>query len=418
MKPYDRSAPEWQRLISAVGDGGEELADALGYLYSLYEPELIDWFASLYDPEIGGYYYSESARDNESCEYQGRFAKLLPDAESTYQALRFFRSSGMTEDNFDRSIPPKMKEQIVSFILNLQDPDGFFYHPQWGKNIGISRRGRDAWWCKDMLDVFGVKPKYPIMSASTTSDEKKEILIPDHLKSAESFRDYLSGLDIAEGSYGVGNTLASQINQIKAMGYTDILIDFLDAHQHSESGHWHPVSNYSAINGLMKISGLYAHASRPIPNAEAAACSAIDAIVSDEPIVGIVDLWNTWVSVNQIAANQRRFAGEGGDRLADGIIASVRRIAPAAIRCSRDKIEPFKKPRGAFSYCRDFPAPCSQGALITVPLLYEGDVNATLMGCSELRTAIYSSLGLSSVAVPLYDGDDYKRYLALLEEKI
>lgn len=415
MRKYNIQDKGWQTLRDKVGGTvGENLCDAFGYLYDLYEPELIDWFAGLYDPRIGGWYYSESARDNERAEVNGKSALLLPDAESTYQALRFIRSSGMTTENFDKSIPERMRSKIADFIRNLQDPDGFFYHRQWGKDITVSRRGRDSWWAHSMLEVFGVPMKYPTISTAEKSESKGEMLIPEHLKSAESFKKYLSEQNIATGSYGLGNTLASQILEIKGMGYTDILIDYLNANQHADTGHWHPVSNYAAINGLMKVSGLYGHGGKAIPHALEAAASAIDAINSDEPIVGIVDLWNTWVAVSQLRNNQREFGGEEGARIADEILEQVRRIAPSAIRKSRDKITPFKKPKGAFSYLKDFPAPLSQGAIVTIPGVYEGDVNATLMGCSELITTVYSALGLSDVRVPLYDTEDYERFLALL----
>ena len=36
------------------------------------------------------------------------------------------------------------------------------------------------------------------------------------------------------------------------------------------------------------------------------------------------------------------------------------------------------------------------------------------MGCSELITTVYSALGLADVRVPLYDTEDYERFLALL----
>ena len=419
MERYNINNESWQALYNKVGGSvGEGLCDALGYLYDLYEPELVDWFVGLYDAKIGGWYYSESGRDNERAEVNGKTALLLPDAESTYQALRFIRSSGMTKDNFDKSIPERMRNKIAAFIRGLQDPDGFFYHPQWGKDITVSRRGRDSWWAHAMLEVFGVPMKYPTMATAQKSESPGEMLIPDHLKSAESFKKYLSEQNIETGSYGLGNTLASQILQIKGMGYTDILIDYLDAHQHKDTGHWHPVSNYAAINGLMKVSGLYGHGGRAIPHAMEAAASAIAAISSDEPIVGIVDLWNTWVAVSQLRSNQREFGGEEGARIADKILSEVRRIAPEAIRKSRDKITPFKKPKGAFSYLKDYPAPLSQGAIVTVPGVHEGDVNATLMGCSELITTIYSALGLSDVRVPLYDAEDYESYLALLNAKM
>ena len=86
----------WQNLyISlAIYPERDKVYDALREYYTLYDKNgLITWFAGLYDPEIGGYYYSNSARDND---------QFKPDAESTSQALGFISASGlaMCHDSF------------------------------------------------------------------------------------------------------------------------------------------------------------------------------------------------------------------------------------------------------------------------------------------------------------------------------
>jgi len=414
------NAEAWEALAARAGEGGCELASAIRSLYTLYDGELVDWFVGLYDHEIGGFYYSQSAKENEYAEYEGERCRLLPDAESTYQALRFIRSSGMSKDNFDISIPPEMKERISNFVYNLQDPDGFFYHPQWGKNIGASRRGRDAWWCSDMLSVFGREKKYPTVESvpERKNEGKSGLLIPDHMKSREAFVDYLESLNIAEKSYGMGNTLAAQHQMIRALGYMDVCVDYVSAHQHPETGHWHGSTDYTAVNGLMKLSGVYNLAGRPFPHALEAATSAIRVIEDPTPIVGITDLWNIWVAIGQLAANLRKYGGDAGERDADTVVKEVRRIAPKAILISREKIAPFKKQMGSFSYLKDFPAPKSQGAMVTVPFVREGDVNATLMATSELTTSVYSALGLKDKMVYMFGAPEYERFISLIDEKI
>jgi hypothetical protein len=49
--------------------------------------------------------------------------------------------------------------------------------------------------------------------------------------------------------------------------------------------------------------------------------------------------------------------------------------------------------------------------------IYEGDVNATHLASTGLLSGIYSGLGLSSLAVPIFSEDDGEKYIALLEEK-
>ena len=51
----------WEKLCEVAG---EDITSATKKLYSLYTPNTVDWFASLYAPGVGGFYYSNSARDN------------------------------------------------------------------------------------------------------------------------------------------------------------------------------------------------------------------------------------------------------------------------------------------------------------------------------------------------------------------
>ena len=57
---------KWKLFADTIGgEDGKELAAAYRELYSIFDEELIEWVANLYDPITGGYYYSNAARDNE-----------------------------------------------------------------------------------------------------------------------------------------------------------------------------------------------------------------------------------------------------------------------------------------------------------------------------------------------------------------
>ena len=66
---------------------GKATAEATEYLYSLYTDGIYKWLAGIWDGKVGGFYYSVSARDNEFVEVKGNKIQLLPDIESTEQAL-------------------------------------------------------------------------------------------------------------------------------------------------------------------------------------------------------------------------------------------------------------------------------------------------------------------------------------------
>ena len=220
---------------------GAESAEALESLYNLYDERMYLWLADLWDDEIGAFYYSNSARDTEG---------YLPDIESTCQAIAFLQHTGIYSclgGTLDSFTPDFMKSKIVDFVIGLQDTDGFFYHPQWGKNIGISRRGRDLSWCTDTLMTMGGKAKYP--TPLDTPKTSSNNLLPPHLQTTVAFREYLSGLDLYNQSYYVGNLLASQLRQIRAAGsdFEDILIDWYDKNQCSDNGLWNPTTGYHSI---------------------------------------------------------------------------------------------------------------------------------------------------------------------------
>ena len=77
------------------GSTGKKLVEALRDLYEIYDESMIEWFAGLFDPRFGGWYYSNGAKDMETVTYQGVTYPLWPDIESTEQALRFINSSGL-----------------------------------------------------------------------------------------------------------------------------------------------------------------------------------------------------------------------------------------------------------------------------------------------------------------------------------
>ena len=412
-----KSAEKWKRLEEVTSP---EFVDAMKELYSIYDYELFEWVANLYDPKIGGWYYSDSARDNEKCVWQEKEYTLLPDAESTCQALGFINSSGISlGKSYAEFLPEEMKKEIGDYIYSLQDPDGFFYHPQWGKNIGLSRRARDFNWSVGMLGALGRTPKYSTITdkPSEKKEDKGETLIPDHLKSKEAFIAWLDSLDVEHSSYPAGNNTSSQFPQIKSQGLAEVCIDYYTKRQNPENGLWHATANYYGVNGFMKISGIYNSAGLVIPYSDKAAKSAIDAIASDEPIGAVVDLWNNWVAISNIKSSLRRFGGEKEKALADEIVKTLRRDAVAAIRKTKEKIEPFKKADHSFSYAKKYASPISQGQPVCISYLPEGDMNGMVIAATLMIGMIYGALDLSEYAVPLYGEEESKRFLEIIEEK-
>ena len=122
------------------GEQGKRIAEAIRDMYTLYKPEMIDWFAELYDPTVGGYYYSNGAKDNEKIGYQGVCYDLRPDTESTEQALRFIKTSGLLGDS---TLNEKQKEIFEKFndcfyeLADINEREIFVYAFKLGTKIAI-----------------------------------------------------------------------------------------------------------------------------------------------------------------------------------------------------------------------------------------------------------------------------------------
>lgn len=459
----------------------DQVVEAFKAMYTIYDEKVIEWYANLYSPRKcicdnydekgnkvcllpkgpdgnylctgGGYYYSNSARDT---------VGFLPDAESTSQALNFWSSSGManmTGGTYRSAIPDWMKNEVVAFIKSLQHPNGYFYHPQWGVELTdskISRRARDLQWCTSILKTFGTTPFYDTPNGYTGEAEpeltsfdvmterlgtsaviaaSKVIAVEDgesqtyaeHLQDATAFMAYLNTKDLANKSYPVGNELTAQGDQIIARDKVlkeegkqqlmPILIDWLNAGQNPKTGHWHGESNYYGVNGLLKISGIYTKAQVEMPYAEEAVYSAMDAIVSDEAMGAVVDIYNTWFAINNVTENLKNYGKErnglSGTERAEKLIAELLEMAPAGIKKSMEKIIIFRKDDGSFSYTPKASSSTSQGVPAAVPGSNEGDVNATVISITGLLGNIYSALDLPKV--PLFGEADRRYYVHLIE---
>jgi hypothetical protein len=325
-------------------------------------------------------------------------------------------------DDFDASyakaLPEWMKNDIGAWVQGLQDEDGFYYHPQWGKSIPAHRRGRDLAWSRSILRTLGIQPKYAsITDKKKAATQTNTPAVPEHLSSPEKFDEFLRGLNFGEHSYGVGNQLVAQADQIKAVGLMDQLIAFLNAKQHPENGYWHDTPGYTAVNGLLKISGCYNIGGVPFPNATVAAKSAIEAITSEEEFSIVCDVYNTWFTVDNLAQNLRNFGGEEGKAQADKMIADLTAIAAEGMRASARKLARFKKPGCSFSFLRDYSSEVSQSMPVALYHATEGDVNATLIAVSGTLEKCYDALGVAAEdRVPIFGRPHFERFMEIVTE--
>ncbi len=406
------------RFDEAEAVMGKTTADALRKLVDFYGKDWIDWLASLYDPETGSFYYSDSARDNE---------QFRPDCESTCQALTMLKFMGMLEaydNDYVKAFPSLMRENCLKFIKSLQsDVDGYFYHPQWGTNIWSSRKGRDLTQSLELIKAFGGKPDYPtalerLSNASSESNYKSAL--PAHLLSREAMLEYMEKLDINHNSHGFGHTISSQNAQIRAAGLADFVCEYINERQNKETGLWESEANYSTLSGVVKVGSCLGGLGSYVHHGDRIVESAMNVILSDVDPQFIIYVFNPWGGFGSAisgAATAERLAAEQGlvlDYSVNDIRAAIYARLPELIDKTVEKLSKFRKPNGSFSYEQHRSAPTTQGVPVSLGV-YEGDVNGLACAMHYPLNSIFSVLGIGRVK--LCSHEDFLRFRRQIDEK-
>ena len=415
----EKYAEKWIALENEVnkrgGDGGAVVA-AMKDHYKLYGESVYLWLAGLYDKNIGGFYYSNSGRDNEP---------FLPDIESTNQATNFMLASGLIDKPED--LPLSMREQMTKFCQSLISPtDGYIYHPQWDYNdpnwkMKDLRKGRDLAWAANMAQKFKFKYPYPTaterLKASLTSkvpNEKKTELAP-HLRSREALLEYLESYNWETDAYFSGSNVSAQAGQIVAAGLTDVAVDFLNKKQNPETGLWGVQGGYMGVNALLKISAFYRETKSVMPNTDKAMQAAIDCITSYEECGTICFQYNTWFSVGNILLILKNIGTPEANAEAEKALKVLYKGAPEAIRATTEKVRKFAKPDGAFSYLQKTSTGFSQKAPVSIHMTVESDVNASVIATTGTTRNMYIALELMDYFVPFYDEEDREKFLNAID---
>ena len=190
----------------------EDLYIALRELNALYDgTKTCVWMANLWDVERGGFYYSNSARDNEP---------FRPDLESTNQLTGWLQDNGACVDynnQVNNMFPNDLKMRIVDFAKNMQcATDGYFYHPQWPQGtdkLNTDRYGRDLSWGVALINRFHVDrdgdgvPEKQYPNYCTPSGAKCE----EHAKNGGSC-SFLSA--VSSNSSGLSNVAACSSTKV------------------------------------------------------------------------------------------------------------------------------------------------------------------------------------------------------------
>ena len=432
----------------------EEVYNALVNHYKIYSDDVISWFANLYEPTEGGWYYSNSGRNT---------IGYLPDIESTCQALDFISGSGMIDEvgALKTAIPEWMQEQIVYFVKSRQYPNGYFYHPQWTQaqvDGSETRKGRDLSKAEAILSYFGKNPTYntangtqgdgiladgtpvtpvsmlaplkntsPVTAVSKVVAVESEAYVEPRFVSAKAFSDYLKTLDINASPYKVSSMLSTQISQIKKRdqvlkgrgeeGLEDILFTWLETRQNPKTGLWttYDYADYEGINGLLKISEYWSSFKRPFPYVMEAIYSTLDviSIMNPNDVTSMCDIYNTWYAVLNLIDNIEKYNTSLSGNLSE-VRAQILQHSAESISNTTSCIAAFKKPDGSLSFGKKYTSPTSSEMIVALPNQAEGDINATELGSVGTTERMFKVLGLSMVS--MYTKSDFIRYMEIVTD--
>lgn len=380
-----------------------EIQQAISSLKELYDDQVISFLAGLYDPVTGGIYYSYSAQQTDG---------YLPDVESTAQtllALDTFCPEGRTAGDY---LPEGFGEKLVRWVQALEDAeDGYFYHPQWGKEVNSSRKGRDLGWSRGLLRRFGAQALYPTAIDRLSGSGEGKQTLPVFLQSEAAFLEWLRALPWVKDPYSAGNSVNAIAGQMEAAGFLKTTVEFLRSIHNPQTGLWGEGANYRTVSSLMKVAGVYNSSGEEFEYLKEALQSCIDVALSPElsEQTQITFIYNPWCAINSL----RQIAGRNG-QLPEWFDELLYGNAAEMIRMTKQKLAVYKKADGGFSYMPNRSSAYSQGAPSSLGTA-EGDVNATTIAVNGVLRNLNQCLGLPHEAA--YDEEAVKQFAALLKQE-
>lgn len=418
---------KWTALAEHIGgEHGEKIVSAMKELYAAFGREMVAWQAELYSPEHGGFYFSNSARDNDTMTYKGEVHRLLPDVESTIATFGFIQSAGISGGREPKEFLPKwLRKKVADFVYGLQDEDGYFYHPQWGKNIHDLRKTRDYGTSIRLLRLDDREPKYPLPTVQAASEDAKPDIskIPERFRSVENFRKYLDEeIDFVNKAYSSGSVLSSGLGELinygKMLGcdLVEMVIGDLNRDQRPETGFWTDTVDYNGTNAVHKISKIYSWTGHDMPNIDKTIENTLKVLASPDDPDSCVAIMNPWHVLGELISIKRRLSGATEEELA-ALMAKVYDLIPEAIRLTAAKIKNYRKDDGGIGVQKE----CGQGSAygsITSAGDNESNINGNACGSSALIDGVYFGLGIpAELKVPLYPYDALDEYLGIIERK-
>ena len=410
----EKECAVWDSRFDRIAD--PKTREAVRDFYrEFYDPEkLIRWWAGLYDPDLGGFYYADSARDTEG---------FLPDMESTLQIAQRLRPFGPDGD-LAAYLGPEITAKMIAFYQSKQDPeDGYFYHPQWTRETSrakVMRYTRDQDWAIAVLRWLHSAPLYPtaLDRAKNADRTAHPTATQDWEPNVASVTAYVNNLFATRSCESWSNTLQTQATTFEAAGMLDTVIDILDSKMNPEYGLWvtgydpetdsyfnlkdtpEPETPYGLYTCAYKLMIMYNAAGRLVPSSTKMVENAIKAIKSRDPGIRVTYIFNPWATLGTVRTNLNE---HGTPALTEAYDALIRENVLDMLDAAKCSLGKYRWADGSYSFLQSGSSPTIYGTPVSLGEK-EGDVNGNNLVVSFARH-ICSAIGLSEM-IPVFSPRD------------
>lgn len=363
-----------------------DIKKALENLDSIFNREILDFLAKLYDPDDGLFYSALSGKENN---------RFLPGIEATYYIFDIIKDTGCIQlkendyETFKSAFPAEMLKKLRDFVLACQDSEDGYFYPFLTKNVTESRKEYDVSSAKGLLGYLGAKPLYPYPHeriAKDASAGKATTSTPDFLRSDEALEKWILSLPWDKDPYSSGSTLATKVPNISAAKKTETAIKAVNSLQSSATGYFGSDRfDYYALSGAMKATYLYMEAGYEYPRYSTMLKTTRDLIMSDILPEVITFVYNPWALLNRARSSQKRLCEKDEAFFYDN--------CAKLINATKEHALLFKRTDGGFSYGIDGACKTSQSFPVCLGLC-ESDIGGVANLLASMRQNIYSCLKL------------------------
>lgn len=390
---------------------GSETTEAVRMLCDLFDSRLYVILANLYDPAVGGFYYSSSARNTK---------RYLPDVESTGQVLEIIDKIGLSAgaeglvvgDNtyyYPNFLSSDTVSELYSFVNGLKASNGNYYHTQWGISINTTRLESDKAWGEHLVSVLGKK-------LGSDAEEAAAAVLADNVEAEENEAEratliaYLEN-NLSKNSYTVSENLKANFDAVKSYGLVPDVVEYLNANLLS-NGLYEDEANFNTINALANFIGMFGDA-LVFTDGAATVNSAISTIYYRKDIpTSIYDIYNCWMVIDTVLSDLP-------EEEASALKAAIREQAADLLENTFDKLAIFKNVDGGFSTNVERSGQYYKDVLVAVEAANESDINATYMAVVTVFDYIFPIIGIDSPEMFFdFDADYFLQSIENLEDVI